>query len=370
MLHYCGQIDLLKRRSDKRNNFCHETVAPQLALYNSPESTQRKHPREQIIGSTMAHFKSFILAACVALSLHGSSDAIREITCLSFEKNFQGSRGVWVSHQNILRVSNDCPSGKKCARFSGLQRPYASRMSIPRFAYSFSAWRAFALSFWFKSADDKTSVLFHNNLCRDKGSLTVTVYNSGMLIAELMLQNKKTTMTVVFGSRNEWHHVAIVWTGRDVNMYMDGERRDSSPLTERRGCKTIVVALSLVAIVMCRVVSCRICPLVICLMRDSRLDLMLYTIRHLSVYNTSVRDTLRQLRVCDNKRKITSLYQHIVVTKSSWVARGKKTYYTAMLKRLGFDESDDLPIVLRYRSNTSTIFWSLGRMLDVYLRYS
>lgn len=51
----------------------------------------------------------------------------------------------------------------------------------------------------FKSADDKTSVLFHNNLCRDKGSLTVTVYNSGMLIAELMLQNKKTTMTVVFG---------------------------------------------------------------------------------------------------------------------------------------------------------------------------
>ena len=32
-------------------------------------------------------------------------------------------------------------------------------------------------------------------------------------------------------SRNEWHHVAVVWTGRDVNMYMDGERKDSSPLT-------------------------------------------------------------------------------------------------------------------------------------------
>ncbi|KAI0218624.1 hypothetical protein LSAT2_029643, partial [Lamellibrachia satsuma] len=184
--------------------------------------------------STMAYINSVILAACVALSLHGGSDAIREITCLSFEKNNQGSRGVWVSYQNILRVSNDCPSGNKCGRFSGFRRPFTSRMSIPRFAFSFSAWKGFALTFWFKTADDKTSLLFHNDLCQDEGSLTVTVYNSGMMVAELMLQNKKATTTIVFGSRNDWHHVAVVWTGRDVNMYMDGERKDSSPLTGGR----------------------------------------------------------------------------------------------------------------------------------------
>jgi len=75
----------------------------------------------------------------------GVSDANGEITCLSFEKNFQGSRGVWVSNENVRRVSRDCPSGQGCVKFSRPQRPYNSRLSIPRFAYSFSAWSAFSL---------------------------------------------------------------------------------------------------------------------------------------------------------------------------------------------------------------------------------
>ena len=50
----------------------------------------------------------------------------------------------------------------------------------------------------FKTADDKTSLLFHNDLCRDNGSITVTVYNSGMLIAEYVLDNMKTSMTIAF----------------------------------------------------------------------------------------------------------------------------------------------------------------------------
>ncbi|KAI0224442.1 hypothetical protein LSAT2_024553 [Lamellibrachia satsuma] len=187
-----------------------------------------------LLSSTMTHFKSVILAACVALSLKGNADAVREITCLSFEKNCKGSRGVWVSQRYIQRVSADCPSGEMCARFRQLQLPYSSRLSIPRFAESFNAWSGFTLSFWFKTADDKTSLLFHNDLCRDNGSFTVTVYNSGMLIVEQVLDNKKNAMTIAFVSRNDWHHVAVVWTGRDVKMYADGECQDTSPLTGGR----------------------------------------------------------------------------------------------------------------------------------------
>jgi len=50
----------------------------------------------------------------------------------------------------------------------------------------------------FKTADDKTSLLFHNDHCHDHGSITITLYNSGMIIAELQLDNRKISMTVVF----------------------------------------------------------------------------------------------------------------------------------------------------------------------------
>ena len=49
---------------------------------------------------------------------------------------------------------------------------------------------------------------------------------------------------------------------------------------------------------------------------------------------------------------------------------GKKTSYMAMLKRLGFKENDDRPIVLRYRSNTSTILEprsDAGRLSSVFI---
>ena len=50
----------------------------------------------------------------------------------------------------------------------------------------------------FKTADDKTSMLFHNDHCKDHGSLSITVYNSGMIISEVTLSNKRYATTVVF----------------------------------------------------------------------------------------------------------------------------------------------------------------------------
>jgi len=50
----------------------------------------------------------------------------------------------------------------------------------------------------FKTADDKTSMLFHNDRCKDHGSLSITVYNSGMIISEVLLSNKRSATTVVF----------------------------------------------------------------------------------------------------------------------------------------------------------------------------
>ncbi|KAK2189773.1 hypothetical protein NP493_97g00004 [Ridgeia piscesae] len=181
----------------------------------------------------MSVFPCVLLTASCVLALHGVSDALNEITCLSFEKNCQGSRGVWVAHWNVDRVADDCPSGNGCGRFSR-GTTYGSMLSIPRFAYSFSAWSSFTLSFWFKTNDAKTSLLFHNDLCQDHGSITVTLYNAGMLITELELEGGKTTMSAVFLSRNEWHHVAIVWTGSDVNTYVDAALKDTVPLSGAR----------------------------------------------------------------------------------------------------------------------------------------
>ena len=52
------------------------------------------------------------------------------------------------------------------------------------------------------------------------------------------------------------------------------------------------------------------------------------------------------------------------------MVRGKKTSSTAMLKRHGFKESDDRPIVLRYLSNTSTILEprsDAGRLSSIFI---
>jgi len=43
------------------------------------------------------------------------------------------------------------------------------------------------------------------------------------------------TTTFVFAmfvqSRNDWHHVTLVWTGYRVEMYMDGVCKDSASLS-------------------------------------------------------------------------------------------------------------------------------------------
>ena len=49
-----------------------------------------------------------------------------------------------------------------------------------------------------KTGDDKTSVLFHNDLCDDMGSLEIVIYNSGMLYVKLMLSTMKTAELFAF----------------------------------------------------------------------------------------------------------------------------------------------------------------------------
>jgi len=62
----------------------------------------------------------------------------------------------------------------------------------------------------FKTNDAKTSLLFHNDLCQDHGSITVTLYNAGMLITELELEGGKTTMSAVFLVRLNAVQITIV----------------------------------------------------------------------------------------------------------------------------------------------------------------
>ena len=74
----------------------------------------------------------------------------------------------------------------------------------------------------FKTADDKTSLLFHNDLCQDEGSLSVTVYNSGMMVAELMLQNKKATTTIVFGVGLDGVNIEICGISATITIHTFG----------------------------------------------------------------------------------------------------------------------------------------------------
>ena len=64
-----------------------------------------------------------------------------------------------------------------------------------------------------------------------KKSYTTVIYADPFVSHLSSPCSHATARNVCLQSRNEWHHVAVVWTGRDVNMYMDGERKDSSPLT-------------------------------------------------------------------------------------------------------------------------------------------
>ncbi|KAK2189771.1 hypothetical protein NP493_97g00030 [Ridgeia piscesae] len=51
------------------------------------------------------------------------------------------------------------------------------------------------------------------------------------------------TTTFVFAmfvqSRNDWHHVTLVWTGYRVEMYMDGVCKDSASLSGGRLYNTL-----------------------------------------------------------------------------------------------------------------------------------
>ncbi|KAK2166915.1 hypothetical protein NP493_1297g00001 [Ridgeia piscesae] len=121
----------------------------------------------------------------------------------------------WVNVSNVQRVSTGCKYGA-CAFFNGLK----SAIEIPRFESTFSAYKSFSLSFWYRKTLENPHVLVSNGQCGDTPSLRVMGYFHGDIKATLHTTSGSHSGKVRV-STLEWHHLVVTWHHNKMRMYVD-----------------------------------------------------------------------------------------------------------------------------------------------------
>ncbi|KAI0218724.1 hypothetical protein LSAT2_029593 [Lamellibrachia satsuma] len=152
------------------------------------------------------------------------------LTCVSFDKGwngFQTTNWVYMQFQRVLRVR----AGKVgyAAYFNG-----GAHIEIPSFTYSYSRMKKMSISFWVKctSRFEELQGLVTNGDCVSDPSLRIASKN-GTIQASLTTTSGRVSVVDVTAVENEWHHVAYVWNGYRVLLYVDNQVYDLGSATGR-----------------------------------------------------------------------------------------------------------------------------------------
>ncbi|KAK2179071.1 hypothetical protein NP493_516g02047 [Ridgeia piscesae] len=160
--------------------------------------------------------------ACIIGPNPGPVSSRTPITCISFDKGwdgFQTTNWVYMQFTRILRVRG----GKRgyAAFFNG-----GAHIEIPRFTFSYSRLKKLSISFWYKCTGkcEQLQGLVTNGDCVSDASLRIATKGGTIQASQTnIVGGRSTTVSIVDVKADEqvWHHVAYVWNGSQVILYVD-----------------------------------------------------------------------------------------------------------------------------------------------------
>ncbi|KAI0207224.1 hypothetical protein LSAT2_008112 [Lamellibrachia satsuma] len=163
-----------------------------------------------------------LLALAVMTGYVPHATAHKEITCLTFDKDFSGQYGVWT--EVIGQVIHDgIGASGRCAYFTGGD----GYINIPRFKSAYDAWSQFSMSLWYKRVSDYHMVLLNTEMCGDRPALKILFSPYSGIQVSLRLTNGFTSIYGV-GNYQVWNHVVMSWDGKQISLYMNGTLVDSA----------------------------------------------------------------------------------------------------------------------------------------------
>ncbi|KAK2175525.1 hypothetical protein NP493_721g02007 [Ridgeia piscesae] len=149
----------------------------------------------------------------------------KELTCITFSNgwnNLAGTRGVWVKSSNVKVVSGCTTAGGNCGFFDS---SLSSMMSIPLFGNAYDSFSEFSISLWFNRTAGVSGKqgLVGNGDCGASSSIGLMSEDEN-LVSVLMKNaaNVDFTATGLTAPDGDFHHLAVVYDGASIMVYIDG----------------------------------------------------------------------------------------------------------------------------------------------------
>ncbi|KAK2186128.1 hypothetical protein NP493_214g03037 [Ridgeia piscesae] len=188
------------------------TVCPMKAVPGNPRQYKFAGRVRTCAGGTV--FKPSICGCGRSSGQPQVDDKI--VTCLDFERGFQATKGVYVLSNHVGIKSGT--RFQHSAYFNGI----SGTLEIPALSNTYSNFKKFSISFWYKRTDGKTSLqgLFTNGDCETDPSILI-MSEPDSLGVRLETKSHSIREDGINSDDGDWHHVAVSYDGRSATMYVD-----------------------------------------------------------------------------------------------------------------------------------------------------
>ncbi|KAI0209188.1 hypothetical protein LSAT2_006158 [Lamellibrachia satsuma] len=149
------------------------------------------------------------------------------ITCLDFERKFRASKGVYI-HSTKVSIK-----GGTRFQHSAYFRGRKSTLEIPALSNTYSNYRQFSLSFWYKRTSGRSTLqgLFTNGDCETDPSILI-ISEQDTIGVRLETKSHSIRKNGVSSSDGDWHHVVVTYNGKSAAIYVDNVK---TPLGVMKG---------------------------------------------------------------------------------------------------------------------------------------